>query len=79
MKRKLNLTVEPALIELARKISSQKQLSISQLFEQFLKQLMLEQKGSFIDRFHNKNARYLDKLSDEDVEKIKSGRGERWK
>lgn len=79
MKRKLNLTVDPALIELARRIGLQKNLSISQMFEQFVRDLMVEQEESFIDRFHRANKRYVDQLTDKDVEEIKAKRGQKWK
>lgn len=80
MKKKLNLTISPEILEVARKISLQRNLSISQMFEQWLKSLQEEELGeSWIDTFHHRNRRYLDKLTDEDVVKLKAKRGDRWK
>ncbi|MBI2603220.1 MAG: hypothetical protein HYW48_09195 [Deltaproteobacteria bacterium] len=80
MKRKLNLTVSPELLDVARKISLQRNLSISQMFEQWLMTLQEKELGdSWLDKFHQRNKRHLDKLTDEDVAKLRERRGERWR
>lgn len=78
MKQKLNLTIEQELVEFARRIGLERHLSISQMFEQWIKSLKEEGTGSFIERFHKKNRFLLDRLSDEDVENLKVERVRKW-
>lgn len=61
MKKKLNLTVDPELIERAKKIGERQRKSLSQIFEELLRPYC-DENGvtSWLDDFHEK---YKDNLN----------------
>ena len=79
MKKKLNLTVDPELIERAKKICERERKSLSQIFEELLRPYC-EENGvtSWLDDFHKKYEDSLNTLTPEQEEKLKQKRGEKW-
>jgi len=79
MKKKINLTIEPELIELAKKISAKKKVSISRLFELWLESYKKDEAGEhWLDDFRHKYKDKMNQFTDEEQERAKQDRGRKW-
>ena len=82
MKTKLNLTIDPNILQKARKLSKREHVSLSALFEKLILMHALKESSDHDDNdwlaeFHRRNEKKLDQITDQDVKLWISERGKK--
>lgn len=75
MKTKLNLSVDPVTLQIAKQLAKENNTSVSQLFESYIREtaeknaMKKNSPTKWLESFQERNKKQAKKISDKDIEK----------